>query len=558
MFVAPRSVRFPLLALCLALAGCDSGGGDTSGSTGATVTVKPALGRVQYAGVRLTDLTGRELGTGQMGSGGELAVGVASGALAGGFIVELAGGPDAVYYDEGAREWRPLPAGTTLHAASADGRDQVAVTALTEIAYRRARQLAGGGALAPAHVVQANAELADWLARVPLRIESDGSPVSAGDTPDILAPTLAVDGGTVLSSGTPEGRYAILLASLAHGAHAGAVSTGDACASDASCSTLLPLIATLATDFADGVLDDRNPAGTSQGLPFVDPDVDPVDIFPDVSAPYAEDLTPQEEVGREFPGTYSLACAGETDPVTMVISDIGEITLDGPLGSYSLPFDDVTRTAPLVAHEYRLTPTGKAFRARLQHIEAGTPYNQIVTDLEIVAHASGSVTLTRAGGSTNCSTTFTHGQPAPRLPYFTEIVDGNGFVCTMAGGGPLTLGTITFGPDFFLVNGALQATRLGQVSGYRHIMYKQVTWQAVPATYEAYEWGSFDSDQFLSLSRAMLRYQGYPYMNVFDLQHAGNLQGMTNCGVGEATVDVSLLLGKEVIVLDFGDTDLML
>jgi hypothetical protein len=548
-----------LLLLALALAGCNSdsppataSNGNGSGSPAATtsLTVSPSLGLVRDADVRVLSLSGAVLAESPMDGSGNLDLEVSG--LDRGFVVEVSGNANASFYDEGLMAWRALPVGSTLHAASADGRAAVAVTALTEIAYRRATQLVGGGTLTAAAITQANAELADWLARVPERIDGDGTHVLPAEAADILHPAQPVDDLTALSSGTAAGRYAILLATLAQQAYEGAAANGDPCLADVGCSPLLPLIAQLATDFADGVLDNKNPHGGSNGLPFIDPDVDPVDVLP--PAP-STDLTPQEEIGREFPGTYMLTCSGDSEPTTMVIEGNGAMTLSGPHGTYSLPFEDVTRKAPLVEHVYRITPTGKAFTARLEHLEFGEPYYKVVVDLEINAHASGSVQLVKGNSTINCTTSFTHGELQPRVPYFTDILFGTTFICQQ--GGPGTLRTLTFGPTSFRQDGVLQSTQHGAISEYKHVMYKT----AYPAdrlhTYEYYNWGTSVAANFLSLSRGMLRYQGYPNLSTFDMQHAGNMSGLVNCSPEGPSWAMEVGTGSG-IVLNFGDTQLTL
>lgn len=565
-------IRIALLAFGLGLAGCndsqDTQSTQDTQNPSSSLQVAPSLGFVRQADVRVLDLAGRELASGSMDDSGTLTFPTD---VKGGFIVEVHGNDDATYYDEGVRAWRALPADTILHAASANGRGAIAVTALTEIAYQRARQLAGAGALTAAHINQANAELAVWLANVPERIEADGTQVMSGDTPDILAPAQQVDGGERLRSDTPEGRHAILLASLAQQAYAGAVQNDDVCVEDARCSPLLPLIAYIATDFADGVLDNKNPHGTSMGLPFIDPAVHPGDIFPEVPG---DDLTPQQEVGREFPGSYTLTCSGDSQPTTMVIADNGAMTLSGPHGDFDLPFDDLARSSPLVEHAYRLTPTGKAFTARLVHIEPGTVREvycmqyqdyETVVDLEINAHVDGSVQIRKGDAATDCHTTFAHGVVQPPIPYFTDILYSPDFICTHTGGGPLTLGTLSFGPTSFFKDGVLQPVRHGDIRQYKHVVYKWRPTDVVSITNrpvtnnESYEWGTHTSllDKYLALNRAALRWQGVPHMDTFDMQSTNNWQGMTNCSPDGPQIDLALYQG-DGIVMDFGGTQLAL
>lgn len=544
---SPR-LRTALLALGLALAGCNDN--DTPSSP---LTVSPSLGLVRDADVSVLALDGRPLASGRMDQSGSLILRAAG--LGGGFIVEVRGNDDATYFDEGVNAWRALPAGTVLHAVSADGRGEVAVTALTEIAYQRALQLAGGGPLGDAHIEQANAELAEWLARVPVSIAADGSRALPEATPDILAPALPVEGAVVLNSATEAGRYAILLASLAQQAFAGAAENADPCVVDAGCSPLLPVIALLATDFADGVLDNKNPHGGSRGLPFIDPDVNPVEVFPE--APPREDLTPQEEVGREFPGSYTLTCAGHSEPTTMVIEDNGAMTLSGPLGNYSLPFDDVTRKNPLVQHTYLITSTGKAFTARLSHLVFGDPHYDVVDDLEIHAHVNGSVQLVKDGVTVDCSTSFTHGTLQPAIPYFTDFLVGNHFFCLAnSPDGPVEV-TVDIAPTTWSINGVVQPQQHGAITVYKHIMFKQAYPADTLHTYEQYHWGEEQTPEFFSLSRAMLRYQEGPLFNVFDMGVGEYIQGPTGC-YPERPDWFDYAIGEGNILADFGETELTL
>lgn len=560
-----RPFRPALLALVLALAGCNGGGNGASGSgsTGSpdaggspsSVAVSPALGVVRDADVRLLALDGHELASGRMDQSGSLTLEGAD--LGSGFIVELSGNADATFFDEGAKAWRALPAGSTLHAVSADGRGEVAVTALTEIAYQRALQLAGGGALDAADIGQANSELAQWLARVPVSIAADGSQVLPVTLPDILAPAQPVGGAVQLSSSTEAGRYAILLASLSQQAFTGAVENADPCVANVDCSPLLPVIAQLATDFADGVLDNKNPHGGSEGLPFIDPAVNPVDVFDPAAR---EDLTPQEEVGREFAGSYILTCQGDSQPTTMVIQDNGAMTLSGPLGNFDLPFDDVTRKSPLVQHTYRLTPTGKAFTARLSHMEAGAVYYDVVDDLTIEAHVNGSVQLTKGATTTSCSTAFTRGNPTPGIPYFTNILVGTHFYCLMNSSAGVVQVTVDWTPTTWSINGQLQPQQYGGVNQYRHMMFKQaypLPGSTEISTYEQYHWGEEATPEFVGLSRAQLRYQGYPQFTVYDMGAGQYMQGPGNC-YPEAQEWYPMATGEGSIMINFGDRTLTL
>lgn len=565
MFImAPtRTPRHPALApltlaLALGLAACNGGsnGGSNGGGSGGTptaVTVSPALGVVKEADVRLLALDGSELASGHMDASGSVTLPEAD--LDGGFIVEMSGNASASYFDEGANAWRALPAGSVLHAASADGRGDVAVTALTEIAYRRAQQLAGGGTLTAAAITQANDELAAWLARVPVSIATDGSQVLPDTAPDILAPATPVGGAVQLSSSNAAGRYAILLATLSQQAFAGAMENADPCVANVDCSPLLPVIAQLATDFADGVLDNKNPHGGSQGLPFIDPAVSPVDVL-DPAAP-REDLTPQEEIGREFPGTHTLTCDGYGEPATLAIQDNGAMALSGPLGSYSLPFDDVSnQVGPFVQHTYRLTPTGKAFVARLRHLDGSS----LVDDLRINAHVDGSVQVIKGAATTNCHTSFTHGEAQPGIPYFTNILVGTHFYCLTNSSEGVVQVTVDWTPTTWSINGIVQPEQYGNVTQYSHFMFKQASllFGAVKVnTYEQYHWGQEATSGFVGLSRAQLRYQGYPQFTVYDMASGPYNQGPGNC-YPQAQEWYPMATGEGSIMINFGDRVLTL
>ncbi|MDI1302602.1 MAG: hypothetical protein PSX71_11910 [bacterium] len=464
-----------LLALGLALSAC-GGGGTTTSSTGGTGTggsgvpgtslaVSPSLGLVRHASLRVLDLAGQELASGAMDDSGLIDLPVD---LQGkGFIVELRGGPGATYYDEGMDTWLPLPASTVLHAVSAEGRTQMAVTALTEIAYRRALHLADGGALTATFINQANSELADWLARVPESIGTDGTEVLPTEIPSVLDPVVPADGNDLLQRTDAPGRYAIFLAGLSRYAYIRAIENNLPCLGDSACSPLLALIDDLASDFSDGVLDDNSPDGALHS-PFFRPGGNLA-----VQSTYQgnfyvrNDLTPDQEIGDEFAGTYVLSCEGDSSPTQMRVLTTGEVALTGPHGVAWLGKHSEPEWESVVDYQYFIKETGKGFMARSGHLVYNAPYYDTVPDDEVTASASGSVVMKLQGTAYQCTTVFTRGELNPPIPPFTRMMPQADYTCL--GNQPDAI--VSVFPTYLVFNGVMLPQKLDGFKSYTHGVY---------------------------------------------------------------------------------------
>lgn len=318
--------------LLLALTAC--GGGGDGGSPAATLTVTPALGKVQGGTVRLLDLQGNLLALGHLGSDGSVALGMR--ALPAGFVVELVGGEGVWYFDEGIGSYRPLVDGQVLHAVSATARGSVTVTALTEVMYQRALVLAGGGALTQAPITQAENEL-----RTLLGIASTNS---------LLAVPEVVDSPQDLpASDTWAGQHAGLLAAWAALALETREATEIDCRSNLECAPLPGLIATIAADFADGSLDSQA-GSTPLATPYAgtgDPVAHLAGALDEAEAGFrARALAARSAfgtdrlIGDHYAGRYTLSCrrglAVTESPVTVDVAPDGSFDVQTPHGRYRL------------------------------------------------------------------------------------------------------------------------------------------------------------------------------------------------------------------------------
>lgn len=540
-----RIKSFLVAASVMALAACGDGaapgsaassgstGGSGSGApivgSGTSLIVSPSLGLVRHASLRVLNLSGQELASGAMDDSGH--IDLPAGVDSQGFIVELSGAPGASYYDEGMDAWLPLPAGTTLHAVSAEGRTQVAVTALTEIAYRRALHLAGGAALTPALINQANAEIAGWLAKVPEAIAEDGSETLPAEIPSVLDPAIPADGDDVLLRSDATGRYAIFLAGLARYAYIRAIEEALPCVSDASCSPLLALIDDLATDFSDGVLDDKGPAGAINSSFFKAGGNMEVQFISQGNFYLRSDLRPDQEIGAEFAGSYSLNCAGDEQPTLMRVLATGEIALTGPhgaawLGRHSDPAQD-----PILEHSYLINAlTGKGFIARSLHLEFGEPYYDLVTDVEIKASASGTVTLLVGGVTRTCTTQFTRGELNPAIPDYTHILKDGSYTCMKAGGyvgdaPPVRM--VSIFPTTIEIDGQQRPETLDIFQEYRHVIYIQAYPADTLHTNEYWAYGDHRNDgDYVEIGRGDRNYG--KAVKTFDMAVKGD-HNTVNC-----------------------------
>ena len=164
-----------------ALAGCGGGGGG-GGAAAPSSTVISGMaskgpingGTVKVYAIRSgTEDRSAPLGQGQTDAGGKYTVDV--GAYKGAVLVEVTGGS---YADEVTGALVALKAAAPLRAVFANastGKKTVAVTPLTELAYKKAK---GGGAITPAAIDDANKNIATFFKLADI-ISTE--PVASGD-----------------------------------------------------------------------------------------------------------------------------------------------------------------------------------------------------------------------------------------------------------------------------------------------------------------------------------------------------------------------------------------
>lgn len=323
------------LLLALALTACGGGGGGSAPAS-QPLTVAPSLGKVLGGSVQVRDLAGSVIALGGLGSAGSVDLSLPAGNT--GFIVELQGGSGVHYFDEALGTSRPLPAGVSLHAVSAGPRSAVTVTALTELVYRRALVLAGGGPLTPAVVAEAEASVRSLL--------------GLADSDDLLAAPEVVDDPLDLpGTGTWAGRQARLLAAWAQLALEQRLPARPDCRSNSSCTPLLDLIDDIASDLADGALD-----GSVGGMTLPSPE------YPTASADFRAALAAADTafadrvaavraavpdtdalIGLRIAGSHALTCT-QTLPaatfnsvaMTVAVAGDGGFTVRGPFGTVPL------------------------------------------------------------------------------------------------------------------------------------------------------------------------------------------------------------------------------
>lgn len=229
------------IALALLISGCGHSNGSSAGSGSVSVGATPSLGLVRNATVNFYQADGSTLlGTGDTGADGSVTVSFSADSYNGPVIVEVQGDDDAEYFDEATGMFEAFGSGDSLFAMAPSTGGTVAVTPLTDLAYRAAvrNNLLP---LSASEVSALNKVVADAL---------------AGGI-DILIPPALLD--TAMSADLPaddSGRYALVLATLAY---LGADGTNDPV--DATPPALAVLRA-LAADLADGVIDNV-PAGTA-------------------------------------------------------------------------------------------------------------------------------------------------------------------------------------------------------------------------------------------------------------------------------------------------------
>lgn len=209
------------------------------------VAGQPSLGMVRRAAMTLHQADGTTLlGGGTTGTDGRVSI-YHTGLYSGPVIVTVNGGDQAEYFDEASGTWTALAQGENLHALSPVATGTVAVTPLTEIAYRMAlaSNLFGNGASISAAAIDALNE----------RVRNALAP----ELSDILTPPTLLDhkpgsGAGALGTGMAD-RYALRLAAMAQ------------LAADQG-SNIVQLMAALATDIVDD--GQINRSGAASGAPY--------------------------------------------------------------------------------------------------------------------------------------------------------------------------------------------------------------------------------------------------------------------------------------------------
>lgn len=235
-------------AMLIACGGSDGGsnagnGDDSAGNNQQqtrTLTAAPSLGRVEGATVRILQADDATLlGEAELNADGTAEIEVA-GEYDGPFVLELSGDDDSTYYDEAAGTMLSTGPGELLHAIAPSGATSAAITALTEIAYRRARDR--------------QAVLSDDLV---LNTNESIRQVLAPELTSLLTVPLVFDANTAAGElgDNPPGRYALRLAALAR---LGAAEARPA----------ITVARQLADDIVDGTLDGEASGVAIEGLVY--------------------------------------------------------------------------------------------------------------------------------------------------------------------------------------------------------------------------------------------------------------------------------------------------
>lgn len=146
-------IALTVMTLMLAACGGDksSSGGTTGGGTTTPVAtprdiiVSPALGFVKNVNITVSRLDGTAIGAPLSTTDqGKVTVTVPAGVEA--VIITATGGAGAQYFEESANRYEDMPAGSTMHAIAlvSHNKQTIAVTPLTELAYRLAQGTMGG------------------------------------------------------------------------------------------------------------------------------------------------------------------------------------------------------------------------------------------------------------------------------------------------------------------------------------------------------------------------------------------------------------------------------
>ena len=210
------------LSTSLLLFGCGGGGGGGD-DTPNMVTVSPSLGKFSKdTKVSLKKADGSLIKDGPIGDNGTASIDV--GSYTGPLVVEVEGGANVKYYDEGKDALVAFPAGRKLKAVAAAVTLTIGVTPFTHAAAEKM-----GNNLSEANIRKENTQIAQQFGLV-----------------DILTPPVVVGSGDKVESADGDaGKYALLLA-------------GFAKAADTAGFGLLEALDALATDLKDGKLDAKN------------------------------------------------------------------------------------------------------------------------------------------------------------------------------------------------------------------------------------------------------------------------------------------------------------
>jgi hypothetical protein len=242
-------IQVPLVAAMLgaaaiSLVGCGGGGGGgaTDQPVVNNVTVSPSLGKFSAgAHVSIKNAAGTSVGSADTTAAGTATVNV--GSYSGPIVVEVAGGTNVTYYDEGTKSSSPFGAAAVLRAIAPSVSSAVGVTAATNASVEAIKSAPANGGAIPANITSDAINTSNNKIAVALGIA------------DVLQAPKLVDAstGTTLDIGTAADKYALQLAALAQLA-----STGK---------TALDVAVDIAKDLQDGILDGKFTPATGPVVP---------------------------------------------------------------------------------------------------------------------------------------------------------------------------------------------------------------------------------------------------------------------------------------------------
>ncbi len=206
------------------------------------LSVSPSLGVVEGTPVNVYGADGVTLlATGVIGDSGVVELPIPLSSFAGPKVLVVEGGADAMYFDEALGTKVSFPAGQSMRALVPSGLSEVAVTPLTEVAFK----LAEAQSLFPISASAVN-QLND-IVRNSLAPAIDSI---------LTPPTLAGSGSVTSFADDNAGRYALVLAALAE-------------LGGSSGSPALTVLNALAQDAVDGAIDGQA-NGASINAPYRD------------------------------------------------------------------------------------------------------------------------------------------------------------------------------------------------------------------------------------------------------------------------------------------------